>query len=113
MRLLEVVAQDLIGLNELGSVWQEPVGESLVQLGPRCLRERVVRRVTDEQVAEPERVVSGEVRPVWANEFLANERAQPRRYSRLLGGEGWTAPRWKTSPSIEPRSSTTRSSGSS
>ena len=61
-RLLEVVADDLVELDQLARVRVEPVGEALVQLGARLLRQRVVRGVADQQVAEPERVVAGERR---------------------------------------------------
>ena len=42
--LLEVVAEQLVELDELGAVLLEPVGEPLVQLGPLRLRERRRRR---------------------------------------------------------------------
>jgi hypothetical protein len=44
--LLEVVPDDLVLLDEL-HVCVEPVGEALVQLGPRVLRKRLVRGVAD------------------------------------------------------------------
>ncbi len=55
MRLLEVVADDLVALDEV--VRREPLGEALVQLGSGRLRERLVGGVADEQVPEAEALV--------------------------------------------------------
>src|SRR4051812_11911871 len=52
-RLLEVIAEDLVQLDERGAVPREPPGVALVQLRSHRLRQTVVRRVADEQVAEP------------------------------------------------------------
>ena len=46
--LLEVVADDLVELHEVGAELGEPGSEALVQLGARGLRERFVRRVADQ-----------------------------------------------------------------
>ena len=70
--LLEVVADDLVALDEL--VRREPVGEALVELGPGCLRERLVGGIADQQVPEAERVVAREGRLVGPDELLAHER---------------------------------------
>ena len=64
----------------------EPVGEALVQLGARRLRQRVVGGVADQQVAEAERVVAGELRAVGADQLLAHERGQARRRPRGSSG---------------------------
>ena len=58
-RLLEVVADDLVEL-EGGRVRSplEPLRVALVELGPELLRHRPVRRVPDEQVPEPIRVLA-------------------------------------------------------
>ena len=61
--LLEVVAEDLVQLDELGAVLLEPGGEALVQLGADRLRQRVVGGVADQQVAEAEAVLARELRP--------------------------------------------------
>ena len=114
VRLLEVVADDLVALDEV--VLREPVGEALVQLGARRLRQRLVGRVADEQMAEAEALVVGERRRRRADELLAHERRRgaTRPPARTGPGESSaTAPRWKTSPSTEPRSMTTRTSPSS
>ena len=63
-------------------------GEALVELGARLLRERVVRRVADEDVPEPERVVAGKPRPLRPHELLAHERrADALETSAVLGRE--------------------------
>ena len=77
--LLEVVADDLVELDELRAVSSSQLGEPLVQLGARRLRQRVVRGVADQQVAEAEGVVAGELARVGADELLADEREQPLR----------------------------------
>ena len=63
-RLLEVVAQDLVQLDELGPVLLQPGCEALVEVRARRFRQRVVGRVTDQQVAEAEAVLAGELRRV-------------------------------------------------
>ena len=86
--LFEVVAEDLVALDELGVVVFEPVGEALVQLGPGCLGERVVGGVADQDVAEAERVLAGERGPVGPDQLLAHQRGQPRGHLLLGRGEG-------------------------
>ena len=49
MRLLEVVPEDLVQLDELEAVLGQPVREPLVQLGTGCLRKRLVGRVADQR----------------------------------------------------------------
>ena len=60
--LFEVVAEDLVPLDQDGAVLLEPVGEALVQLRPDRLGQRVVGGVADQQVAEAEAVLAGEQR---------------------------------------------------
>ena len=75
MRLLQVVAHDLLVLGEPVSRNRlEPPGESLVQLCPGLLGQRVVRRVPDEEMAEPKGVLSCELRPIGPDEILPGER---------------------------------------
>ena len=62
IRLLEVVADDLVQLDEVGAVLLEPVGEPLVQVGADGLRQRLVRGVADQQVAEAEGLLVRELR---------------------------------------------------
>ena len=76
--LLEVVADDLVALDELRAVVLEPAGEALVQVGARRLRERVVGRVADQQVAEAEAVLGRHERPLGPDQLLAYECGQPR-----------------------------------
>ena len=60
--LLEVVAEDLVQLDELGPVLLEPGGEALVQLGACGLRQCLVGRVADQEVAKAEAVLAGQLR---------------------------------------------------
>jgi hypothetical protein len=71
MRLLEVVADDLIALDEL--VRRQPVREALVELGARRLGERFIRRIAYQQVTEAKALVLGEGGRRRADELLANE----------------------------------------
>ena len=82
--LLEVVAEDLVQLDQLLSALLQPAGEALVQLRPGRLRERVVGGVTDQQVAEAEAVLACELRLVGTDQLPADERGQTRRHLRLL-----------------------------
>ena len=111
--LLQVEAEDLVQLDEVGAFLLEPVREALVQIGSRRLRQRVVGGVSDQQVAEAEGVFRGNLRRVGADQALPDEGGEARRHIGRLSESAWTAPRWKTSPSIAPRSSTERSSLSS
>ena len=58
--LLEVVADDLVALDECLAVLVEPVGEAGVQVGTDRLGEGVVGGVADQQVAEAVTVVARE-----------------------------------------------------
>ena len=82
-----MVTEQLVELDELGAVLREPVGEPLVQLCPLRLRQGLVGGVAHEEMAEAERILSGEQRPVRADQLLANERGQLGREPRLLGRE--------------------------
>ena len=70
--LLEVVADDLVHLHELCAMSLQPVGEPLVQLPAGCLRQRVVRGIPDQQVAEAVGVLTGELRLVRTDQLLSN-----------------------------------------
>jgi hypothetical protein len=65
VRLLEVVATDLV---ELGERLLDPLRETLVQVGPLLFGNRFVGRVAQEQVLEPERLLAR-----WTNEVLPDE----------------------------------------
>ena len=85
--LLEVVAEDLVQLDELGAVVLQPGCEALVEVGAGGLRQCVVGGVADQQVAETEGILAEELGPVRADQRLADERGQARRHLRLLGCE--------------------------
>ena len=71
-RLLEVIAEDLVELDEAASPL-EPAGKACVQLSACLLRERVVGRVADQEVAEPVRLVIGEILSFGPDQLLAYE----------------------------------------
>ena len=83
-----------------------------MELRTSRLRQRLVGGVPNEKMAEPVAVLSGELRLLRRTRSFRTsavrivERASPRPRAA-------TAPRWKTSPSTDPRSSTRRSDGSS
>src|SRR5829696_8804395 len=80
-RLLEVVAEDLVELDESGSGLLEPGREALVEVGAARLRDSVVGGVSDEQVAEAEAVLTGERRPVRPDQLLSRERGETRGHA--------------------------------
>ncbi len=82
--LLEVVAEDLVELDEALAVLGEPLREAAMQVGPRRLREPVVGGVADQEVPEAVRVLSRQDRPVRTHELAPDERCEPRRHLRLL-----------------------------
>ena len=85
--LLEVVADDLVALDESLAVLVEPVGEAFVQVGADGFRKRVVGGVADQQVTEAVAVVAGELSVVRADELPPDESREPGRDPRLLGAE--------------------------
>ncbi len=72
--LLEVVADDLVELDEIGAVALEPRREALVQRGPRGLGQRVVGGVSNEEVPEAEAVLAGDDRGIGRDQLLAHQR---------------------------------------
>ena len=88
-------------------------GEALVELRPRLLRHALVRRVPDQEVSEPERVLVGEGSRVPGGSALADERHRSTRRDRSLPRrhELRDALRSNTWPSTAARSSDARSSG--
>ena len=104
-------SRDLVELDERGPCARARP-RSAVQFGARRLRQRVVGGVADQQVAETEPVLAGELRPIGPDQLLADERGEAW-VTWASSGERAHAPRWKISPSTEPRSSTPRSAGSS
>ena len=86
-RLLEVVADDLVALDEGVAVLVEPVGEAGMQIGADRLGKRVVGGVADQQVAEAVAVVAGNQSTVGTHELAPDECGEPGRDLRLLGSE--------------------------
>ena len=76
VRLLEVVAEDLVALDELLAV--QPVRELLVQLCPRRLGQGLVRGIADQDVAKAEGLVAGKDAAVGTDELLPHEGGQMR-----------------------------------
>ena len=75
----------------------EPVGEALVQLGARRLRQRLVGGVADQQVAEAEGVLAGNCGLSGRTSSLRTSDGQARRtVCSSSGASACTAPRWKT-----------------
>ena len=89
---------------------REPLCEALVKLRTGALRERPVRGIADKEVAKAIALVLGKRGRGRADELLPHERREMRLDRRPTGsGERTaTAPRWKTSPSTDPRSITMR-----
>ena len=64
----------------------EPVSEALVQLRPRRLGQGVVRGVSDQQVAEAERVVfQPSCACVGVDQAFPDERGEAWRYRAVVG----------------------------
>src|SRR4051812_28769583 len=81
VRLLEVVADDLVCLDQF--VRREPVGELLVQLRSRRLRQRLVRSIADEQMPEAETLVHRKRRWCRADQLLADKRGEMLLHAAL------------------------------
>lgn len=69
--LLQVVAEDLLALDELLPL--EPVREVLMEICPRCLRQRLVRGIADQDVTKAEGLVPGVDGAVRTDELLPDE----------------------------------------
>ena len=82
-----MVSHDLVQLHEAYAVLLEPRREALVQLCSGRLRQRVVGRVPDQQVAEAVGVLAGKLRLVGPDELLADQAVQARLHLRLFGSE--------------------------
>ena len=76
VRLLEVVAEDLVALDELLAVEASPRTARAVR--SRRLRQRLVRRIADQQMAEAEALVHRKRRWCRADQLLAHERGEMR-----------------------------------
>src|SRR5262249_43991781 len=84
--LFEVVTDDLVQLDE-GPLLPEPAGETAMEVCTNGLRERFVGGVTDQQMAEAEGVVAGELGPVRPDQLVPDECGQPRQHLGLLRSE--------------------------
>ena len=112
-RLLEVMAENLVQLAQVGASLLKPVSEALVEFGAGRFGDSVICGVTDQQVPEAKGVRPPETAPCPAGS-AAFERAQRvAGHLRLARESAWTAPRWNTSPSTAAHSSMRRSDGSS
>ena len=108
-RLLQVIAEDLLLLDQpFSGHLLEPAREAAVQIRAHLLRDRRIRRVADQEVAEAVGVGAGDRAARRLQELLADEACRATSRS----GSPWrtaTASRWNTSPSTAPRSSSRRS----
>ena len=75
-----MISEQLVELDELLPVLLEPAGEALVQIGPDALRQRVVGRVSEQEMVKAERFLTRKLRLVGADQPLARERGQPRHH---------------------------------
>ena len=85
IRLLQVVPDDLVELEELDPVLLEPRRVSLMEVRTSRFGERLVRSVAEEEVAEAEAVVAGDERLVRSNDLLADECGQARSDLGVVG----------------------------
>ena len=83
--LLEVVAEELVQLDDGGPVTLEPVGKARVQVCSRGLRQSVVSGVPDQEMAEAEAVFAGDLCFVRRDQLLAGKRGEARRHRPLAG----------------------------
>src|SRR5947209_2009548 len=83
--LLEVVADDLVELDQIRATLLKPRREALVEVGARRLRQRLVGRVADQQMTEAVAVVACQLRLLRTKKIFADERGQPRVDPRLAG----------------------------
>ena len=83
-RLLQVVADDLVELDQLGAACFQPGGEAFVQLRAGRLGQRFVRRIPNQEVAEAVAVFPGQLRVLGADEVLAHQSDEPSVDRRLV-----------------------------
>ena len=84
--LLQVVAEQLVELDQGGSAPVEPGGELFVQLGAKLLGDRSVDGIVDEHVHEAEAVLAREVGRLQTDEVAPDRTEQVRPCLRLLLG---------------------------
>ncbi len=83
-RLLEVVGDDLVPLDERLPVLVEPVRETRVEIGTHRLWQGVVRSVADEQMPEAVAVLARELSTVGPDQLAAHQPCESRRHLCLL-----------------------------
>ena len=76
----------------------QPVGEALVEVGADRLRQRLVGGVADQQVAEAEAVLAGELRSLGADQLAADERGERAVTCASPGASACTAPGGRSRP---------------
>jgi hypothetical protein len=74
--LFEVMAEDLVQLDEVRRPFFEPRGKAFVQVGPGRFGESVVGGVADQEMVEAVGLLPGELRSIGPDELLADERVQ-------------------------------------
>ena len=108
---LQVVGEDLLELLDASLPDAlEPVGEPLVQLGPERLGRGLVGGVADQLVAEPERVLARERRPIRPEHVASDQAHQGRPHLRSPSSNAATAPTWNCLPHTAARWIAARSS---
>jgi hypothetical protein len=85
--LLQVVARELVQLDQLSAALFQPGGDARVQLRPSRLRECLVGRIANQQVAEPEGVLARKLRLLGSDESLAHERGESGSHLALFRAE--------------------------
>jgi hypothetical protein len=82
-------ARDLVQVDDISPVPDEPVGEALVELRPLLLRHGLVGGIADQQVPEAKRVLAGKGRRLRADQLLPNEcrKLRPDRFPQLVRRE--------------------------
>src|SRR5207302_4939451 len=86
-RLLEVMPEDLVDLDELTGTPLEPERELLVEVRACRLGQRVVRGIPDQEMAEAKGVLPRQQRARRTDQLAPDERGEPRADVRLLGIE--------------------------
>ena len=83
--LLEVVAENLVSLDRLAAALFDPACVALVQVRAHGLRQGAVGRVSDEQVAKTEAVLTGQLGLLGANQLSPCECSEAGRQLQSSG----------------------------
>ena len=113
VRLLQVVADDLVEFDQIRAALLQPSREAFVQVGPGCFRQHLVGGVADQQVAEADRPPPRRTRRAGRMSSLRTSATQLAAAAARRRASACTALRWNTWPSTEPHSRRARSAGSS